>query len=115
MRQPTRDCDLGHSLFFALNGVRYLTAPSGFASAYGATKHAVRNLMKVLRMESAQEGSNIRTATIYPAAIRTELLSTITDPEAAQAMQSTYDHYQISPSRERSRQLVVSEKRLDAF
>ncbi|WCG34475.1 SDR family oxidoreductase [Companilactobacillus farciminis] len=66
---------------------------------YGATKHAVRDLMEVLRMESAQANSNIRTATIYPAAIHTELLDTITDPEAAKAMQANYDKYQISPSR----------------
>ena len=66
---------------------------------YGATKHAVRDLMEVLRMESAQSNSHIRTATIYPAAIRTELLSTITDPEAAKTMQGTHDQYQISPDR----------------
>jgi len=66
---------------------------------YGATKHAVRDLMEVLRMESAQANSNIRTATIYPAAIRTELLRTITDPEAAKAMQANYDQYEISPDR----------------
>lgn len=66
---------------------------------YGATKHAVRDLMEVLRMESAQENSNIRTATIYPAAIHTELLSTITDLEAAKAMQANYDKYQIGPDR----------------
>ncbi|KRL66224.1 SDR family oxidoreductase [Companilactobacillus versmoldensis] len=66
---------------------------------YGATKHAVRDLMEVLRMESAQTNSNIRTATIYPAAIHTELLSTITDPEAAKAMQANYDQYQIGPDR----------------
>lgn len=66
---------------------------------YGATKHAIRDLMEVLRMESAQASSNIRTSTIYPAAIRTELLSTITDPEAAKAMQANYDMYQISPDR----------------
>lgn len=66
---------------------------------YGATKHAIRDLMEVLRMESAQANRNIRTSTIYPAAIRTELLSTITDPEAAKAMQANYDMYQISPDR----------------
>lgn len=41
---------------------------------YGGTKWFVRDFMEVLRMESAQEGTNIRTATIYPAAINTELL-----------------------------------------
>ena len=66
---------------------------------YGATKFAVRDLMEVLRMESAQENSHIRTATIYPAAIHTELLSTITDSGAAKAMQATYDQYEIGPDR----------------
>ena len=36
--------------------------PNG--GVYGATKWAVRELMEVLRMESAQEGTHIRTATI---------------------------------------------------
>ena len=43
-------------------------------AVYGGTKWFVRDFMEVLRMESAQEGTNIRTATIYPAAINTELL-----------------------------------------
>ena len=64
---------------------------------YGATKWAVRELMEVLRMESAQEGTNIRTATIYPAAINTELLNTITDTEAAKVMAALYEQYGISP------------------
>lgn len=71
--------------------------PNG--GVYGATKWAVRDLMEVLRMESAQEGSHIRTATIYPAAIKTELLNTITDDAAAKGMQQLYDQYQISPER----------------
>lgn len=66
-------------------------------AVYGATKWAVRDLMEVLRMESAQEGSNIRTATIYPAAIQTELLDTITDTETEKGMSATYDKYQIGP------------------
>lgn len=69
--------------------------PNG--AVYGATKWAVRELMEVLRMESAEEGSNIRTATIYPAAIKTELLSTITDQAAKEGMTSLYDTYQIGP------------------
>src|SRR5947199_539293 len=46
-------------------------------AVYGGTKWFVRDFMEVLRMESATEGTNIRTTTIYPAAINTELLSTI--------------------------------------
>ncbi|WP_323703335.1 SDR family oxidoreductase [Mammaliicoccus sp. Dog046] len=67
-------------------------------AVYGATKWAVRDLMEVLRMESAQEGTNIRTATIYPAAIETELIDRITDSESAKGMAALYDQYQISPA-----------------
>ncbi|MCH2827041.1 SDR family NAD(P)-dependent oxidoreductase, partial [Listeria monocytogenes] len=66
---------------------------------YGATKWAVSDLMEVLRMESAQEGTNIRTATIYPAAINTELLETITDKAPEQGMTSLYKQYGIPPDR----------------
>ena len=55
--------------------------------------------MEVLRMESATEGTNIRTATIYPAAIGTELLGTISHEDTAEQMESLYDTYQISPDR----------------
>lgn len=68
-------------------------------AVYGATKWAVRDLMEVLRMESAQEGTNIRTATIYPAAINTELLDTITDKQTAQGMTGLYQQYGITPDR----------------
>jgi len=68
------------------------------AGVYGATKFAVRNLMEVIRMESAQEGTNIRTASLYPAAINTELLHTITDTETKQGMDAFYQQVGISPS-----------------
>jgi NADP-dependent 3-hydroxy acid dehydrogenase YdfG len=66
---------------------------------YGGTKWFVRDFMEVLRMESAQEGTNIRTATIYPAAINTELLGAITDQKMAEGMTALYDKYGISPDR----------------
>lgn len=66
---------------------------------YGGTKWFVRDFMEVLRMESAQEGTNIRTATIYPAAINTELLNTITHEGMADAMTGLYERYGISPDR----------------
>ncbi|EKJ94921.1 short-chain dehydrogenase/reductase SDR [Bradyrhizobium lupini HPC(L)] len=71
--------------------------PNG--AVYGGTKWFVRDFMEVLRMESALEGTNIRTATIYPAAINTELLGTISDQGTAQSMQKTYDTYGIAPER----------------
>ena len=67
------------------------------SGVYGATKFAVRNLMEVIRTESAQEGTNIRTATLYPAAINTELLHTITDQDALAGMNQLYDAVGITP------------------
>lgn len=67
------------------------------SGVYGATKFAVRNLMEVIRMESAQEGTNIRTASLYPAAINTELLHTITDQGALTGMKQLYDAVGITP------------------
>jgi NADP-dependent 3-hydroxy acid dehydrogenase YdfG len=55
--------------------------------------------MEVLRMESAQEGTNIRTATLYPAAINTELLGAISDADAAEGMKKLYERYGISADR----------------
>lgn len=66
---------------------------------YCGTKWFVRSFMEVLRMESAAEETNIRTATIYPAAINTELLDTITDAATAEAYQGLYKTYGISPDR----------------
>lgn len=50
-------------------------------------------------MESAQEGTNIRTATIYPAAINTELLGPITHKDTSEQMGEMYDQYEISADR----------------
>ena len=82
----------------ATSSVAGLKAYSG-AAIYGGTKWFVRNFMEVLRMESAMEGTNIRTATIYPAAISTELLGGITDAGAAEAMRKLYTQHAISPDR----------------
>ncbi len=68
-------------------------------AVYGGTKWFVRDFMEVLRMESAMEGTNIRTATIYPAAINTELLGMISHKDTANGMQKIYERYGISPDR----------------
>lgn len=86
----------GHIL--ATSSVAGLKAYPGSA-IYGGTKWFVRDFMEVLRMESAMEGTNIRTATIYPAAINTELLGSISDKAAAEAMHGLYERYGISPDR----------------
>lgn len=86
----------GHVI--ATSSVAGLKAYPGCA-VYGGTKWFVRDFMEILRMESATEGTNIRTATIYPAAIHTELLSTISHQGTAEGMGQLYERYGISPDR----------------
>jgi NADP-dependent 3-hydroxy acid dehydrogenase YdfG len=86
----------GHVI--ANSSVAGLKAYPGGA-VYGGTKWFVRDFMEVLRMESAQEGTNIRTATIYPAAINTELLGTISHEATAEGMTVLYEQIGISPDR----------------
>ncbi len=86
----------GHVI--ANSSVAGLKAYPGGA-VYGGTKWFVRDFMEVLRMESAMEGTNIRTATIYPAAIGTELLGTISHQDTAEQMGSVYDKFEIPPDR----------------
>jgi NADP-dependent 3-hydroxy acid dehydrogenase YdfG len=86
----------GHVI--ATSSVAGLKAYPG-AAVYGGTKWFVRDFMEVLRMESAMEGSNIRTATLYPAAIDTELLATIREKDTLAQMQGLYDRFGIAPER----------------
>ena len=69
------------------------------AAVYGGTKWFVRNFMEVLRMESVAEGTNIKTTTLYPAAVRTELISLIDDKQTADEMRNFYDRFAVSPAR----------------
>src|SRR3954463_14079056 len=82
----------GHVI--ANSSVAGLKAYPGGA-VYGGTKWFVRDFMECLRMESAQEGTNIRTAVIYPAAINTELLGAISHPGTAEGMAKIYERYGI--------------------
>lgn len=82
----------------ATSSVAGLKAYPGGA-VYGGTKWFLRDFMEVLRMEAGLEGTNIRTATIYPAAINTELLDTISDKTVADQMQGLYAKYGIAPER----------------
>ena len=86
----------GHVI--ATSSVAGLKAYPGGA-VYGGTKWFVKDFMEVLRMEAAQEGSKIRATTIYPAAINTELLSTISHPSVSEAMTGIYKTYGIAPER----------------
>ncbi len=86
----------GHII--STSSVAGLKAYPGCA-VYGGTKWFVRDFMEVLRMEAAMEGTKIRTAVVYPAAINTELLNSITHNESAEAMKGLYAQFGISPDR----------------
>ncbi len=86
----------GHVI--ATSSVAGLKAYPGGA-VYGGTKYFVRAFMEMLRMESAIEGTHIRTATLYPAAINTELLEHISDKPTLESMSSLYKKHGISPDR----------------
>ena len=60
------------------------------SAVYSATKFAVRALSDALRKEEAQAKSGVRVTLIAPGAVDTELLSTITDPDA---LKSTGEFY----------------------
>jgi NADP-dependent 3-hydroxy acid dehydrogenase YdfG len=60
---------------------------------YCATKHAVRAISEGLRTEV--KPYNIRTTTISPGAVDTELPSHITDKESAAGIQGFYKGYAI--------------------
>lgn len=85
-----------HGQIITTSSVSGLKSFAG-SGVYGATKFAVRNLMEVIRMESAQEQTNIRTTSLYPAAINTELLHTITDASSKQGMNKLYASVGITP------------------
>ena len=69
------------------------------AGVYCGTKWAVKAIMESLRMESAQAGTNIRTATIYPAAVHSELVDHITDSATSGGYRKLYDTYEIPAER----------------
>ena len=69
------------------------------AAVYCGTKWAVKAIMEALRMESAQAGTNIRTATIYPAAVQSELVAGITDSSTSAGFRQLYDTYEIPADR----------------
>ena len=86
----------GHVL--ATSSVAGLKAYPG-AGVYCGTKWAVKAIMESLRMESAQAGTNIHTATIYPAAVQSELVDHITDSATSGSYRKLYDTYEIPAER----------------
>lgn len=63
---------------------------------YAATKNAVRTVMEALRQESTDRV--IRTTSISPGYVRTELADSITDPALREQIRSTMDAFGLAPS-----------------
>ena len=66
-------------------------------AVYCGTKHFVRAMLDSFHSEAIMEGSNIRTTTIYPGAIKTELLNTVAESEAKNAVSQFYDNFGLTP------------------
>lgn len=77
-----------------LSSVAGLRVSAGVGTVYSATKFAVKAISEGLRAEVAPH--NIRVTTLYPGAIESELKHGSSDAEAASAMQSFYEAYEIS-------------------
>ena len=86
----------GHVI--AVSSVAGLKVYAG-AGVYCGTKWAVKAIMEALRMESAQARTNIRTATIYPATVQSELVDSITDQRTSEGYRALYDTYEIPSER----------------
>lgn len=67
-------------------------------AVYSGTKHFVKVLMDSFRTESVNEGTNIRTTTIYPGAIKTELLNAIAPSERKDGIENFYEQVGIEAS-----------------
>ena len=66
-------------------------------AVYCGTKHFVRAVLDSFRSESIREGTNIRTTTIYPGAIKTELLNTVAESAAKDMVSQFYENVGLTP------------------
>lgn len=66
-------------------------------AVYCGTKHFVRAMLDSFRMEAVAEGSNIHATTIYPGAVKTELLNTIAPSETKAMVEKFYEDAGITP------------------
>ena len=66
-------------------------------AVYCGTKHFVRAMLESFRAESITEVTNIRTTTIYPGAIKTELLNTIAPSETKSMVEEFYRNVGLEP------------------
>ena len=66
-------------------------------AVYCGTKHFVRAMLDSFRMEAVAEGSNIHATTIYPGAVKTELLNTVVPSETKTMVEQFYEQVGMTP------------------
>ena len=66
-------------------------------AVYCGTKHFVRAMLDSFHTELIQEGTNIRTTTIYPGAIKTELLNQVAESKAKEMVSQFYENVGLEP------------------
>ena len=66
-------------------------------AVYCGTKHFVRAMLDSFRMEAVMEGSNIHATTIYPGAVKTELLNTVAPSETKTMVEQFYEQAGMTP------------------
>lgn len=66
-------------------------------AVYCGTKHFVRAMLNSFHTESIQEGTHIRTTLIYPGAIKTELLDSVHEGQAKDAVSRFYENVGLEP------------------
>lgn len=66
-------------------------------AVYCGTKHFVHAMLDSFRMEAVMEGSNIHATTIYPGAVKTELLNTIAPSETKAMVEKFYEDAGLTP------------------
>lgn len=66
-------------------------------AVYCGTKHFVRAMLDSFRQEAVAEQSGIRTTTIYPGAIKTELLNTVAPSATKDMVEQFYENVGLEP------------------
>lgn len=66
-------------------------------AVYCGTKHFVKVMLQSFNSETNQEGKNIRTTTIYPGAIKTELLNHVVENDHKKMVEGFYEQFGLQP------------------
>lgn len=79
-----------HGHIIVTSSLAGITSVPGNAVCSG-TKHFVRAMLDSFHSESVAEGTHIRTTTIYPGAIKTELLNTVAESQEKDQVAKFYE------------------------